>query len=151
MVFDDSIEDLASEPQSCLQNRANGLRHPQRSGLLQSSTLASRAPKSAQGAFKTPLIRLQDRPRTSQDASRTAPSAPKTPPRLSKSLQDGSGSLQDASKSSPEEVFETPSHLQKLSGGAFQASSLLETLCCKQEVFGNGSGSAGTAQRIQFP
>ena len=71
--------------------------------------------KTTQGASKTPLIRLQDRPRTSQDASRTAPSAPKTPPRLSKSLQDSSVSLQDVSKGSPEEVFEAPSRLQELS------------------------------------
>ena len=71
---------------------------------LQSSQDCS---KTAQGASKTPLIRLQDRPRTSQDAFRTAPSAPKGPPRLSKSLQDGSGSLQDVSRSSPEQVFET--------------------------------------------
>ena len=105
--------------------------------------------KTTQGASKTRLICLQDRPSTSQNASRTAPSAPKTPPRLSKSLQDGSVSLQDVSKSSPEEVFETPSCLQELSGGAFQASSL-ETLCCKQGVFGNGLGSAGIATRIQF-
>ena len=104
--------------------------------------------KTAQGASKTPLIRLQDRPRTSQDASRTAPSAPKTPPRLSKSLQDGSVSLQDVSKSSPEEVFEAPSRLQELSGGAFQASSLLETLCCKQEVFGNGLVGQGLGRRV---
>ena len=81
--------------------------------------------KTTQGAAKTPLIRLQDRPSTSQDASKTAPSSPKTPPRLSKSLQDGSVSLQDVSKSSPEEGFEAPSRLQELSGGAFQASS-----CC---------------------
>ena len=67
------------------------------------------------GASKAPLIRFQDRPRTSQDASRTAPSAPKTPPRLSKSLQDSSVSLQDVSKGSPEEVFEAPSRLQELS------------------------------------
>ena len=114
---------------------------------LQSSQDGS---KTAQGASKTPLRRLQDRPRTSQDASRAAPSAPRTSPRLSKILQDGSVSLQDVSKSSPEEVFETPSRLQELSGGAFQASSLLETLCCKQEVFGNGLGSAGIATRLQF-
>ena len=85
-----------------------------------------------------------------QDASRTVLGAPKTSPRFSKILEDGSVSLQDVSKSSPEKVFEASSRLQELSGGAFQASSLLETLCCKQEVFGNGSGSAGTAQRIQF-
>ena len=109
----------------------------------------SRRSKTTLGASKIPLRRLQDRPSTSQNASRTAPSAPKTPPRLSKSLQDGSVSLQDVSKSSPEEVFETPSCLQELSGGAFQASSL-ETLCCKQGVFGNGLGSAGIATRIQF-
>ena len=105
--------------------------------------------KTAQGASKMPLIRLQDRPSTSQDTSKIAPSAPKTPPRLSKSLQDGSVSLQDVSKSSPEEVFETPSCLQELSGGAFQASSL-ETLCCKQGVFSKGLGSAGIATRIQL-
>ena len=75
--------------------------------------------KTTQGASKTPLIRLQDRPRTSQDAFRTAPSAPKAPPRLSKSLQDGSGSLQDPSKSSPGEVLETPSRLQELSRRGF--------------------------------
>ena len=107
-------------------------------------------PKTTQGASKMPLRRLQDRPGTSQDASRAAPSAPRTFPRLSKILQDGSVSLQDVSKSSPEEVFETPSCLQELSGGAFQASSL-ETQCCKQGVFGNGLGSAGIATRIQFP
>ena len=93
-------------------------------------------------------MRLQDRPSTSQDASKTTPSAPKTPPRLSKSLQDGSMSLQDVSKSSPEEVFEAPSRLQELSGGAFQASSLLETLCCKQEVFGNGLVGQGLGRRV---
>ena len=87
---------------------------------LQSSQDGS---KTARGASKTPLKRLQDRPRASQDASRTAPSTPKAPARLSKSLQDGSGSLQGASKSSPEEVFETPSRIQALSRGAFQASS----------------------------
>ena len=79
--------------------------------------------KTTQGASKTRLICLQDRPSTSQDTSRTAPSTPKAPARLSKSLQDGSGSLQGASKSSPEEVFESPSRLQELSRGAFQASS----------------------------
>ena len=79
--------------------------------------------KATPGASKTPPRRLQDRSRTSQDASRTAPSAPRTPPRLSKSLQDGSVSLQDVSKSSPEEVFEAPSRLQEISGGAFQASN----------------------------
>ena len=82
---------------------------------LQSSQDSS---KTVQGASKTPLGRLQDRPWTSQDTSRTAPSAPKTPPRLSKSLQDGSGSLQGASKSSPEEAFEPLRSLQELSRGA---------------------------------
>ena len=48
-----------------------------------------------------------------------------TPERLSKSLQDGSGRLQDDSKSSPEEIFEAPSCLQELCGGASQASN-----CC---------------------
>ena len=69
--------------------------------------------KTTQGASKTPLIRLQDRPRTSQDSSRTAPSAPKTPPRLSKSLQDSSVSLQDVSKSSSEEVLRPPRALRR--------------------------------------
>ena len=50
---------------------------------LQSSQDGS---KTAQGPSKTPLIRLQDRPRTSQDAFRTAPSAPKAPPSRSKTL-----------------------------------------------------------------
>ena len=67
--------------------------------------------KTIQGAFKTPLIRLQDRPSTSQDGSKTAPSAPKMPLRLSKSLQDGSLSFQGVSKSSREEVSEAPSRL----------------------------------------
>ena len=91
-------------------------------GLQMAPTWLPELPKRTQGASTMPLRRLQDRPRT---ASRTAPSAPRTPPRLSKSLQDGSVSLQDVSKSSPEEVFETPSRLQELSGGAFQASD-----CC---------------------
>ena len=86
--------------------------------------------KTTQGASKTPLICLQDRPSTSQDASKTATSAPKMP-RLSKSLQDGSVSLQDVSNNSPGEVFEAPSCLQELAGGALLASNLLETLCCK--------------------
>ena len=73
--------------------------------------------KTTQGASKTRLICLQDRPSTSQDTSRTAPSTPKAPARLSKSLQEGSGSLQGASKSSPEEVFETPNRFQELSRG----------------------------------
>ena len=79
--------------------------------------------KTTQGASKTRLICLQDRPSTSQDTSRTAPSAPKAPARLSKSLQDGSLSLQGASKRSPEEVFEIPNRLQERSRGSFQASS----------------------------
>ena len=78
--------------------------------------------RTAHGASKTPLRRLQDRP---QDAFRTAPSAPKAPPWLSKSLQDGSGILQDASQNSPEEFLELPSRFQELFRGAFQASS-----CC---------------------
>ena len=79
---------------------------------LQSSQDGS---KTTQGAFKTPLIRLQDRPSTSQDDSKTAPSAPKMPLRLSKSLQDGSVSLQELSKSSPGERFDARSRLQELS------------------------------------
>ena len=79
--------------------------------------------KTTQGASKTRLICLQDRPSTSQDTSRTAPSTPKAPARLSKSLQDGSGSLQGASKILPEEVFELLTRFQELSRGAFQASS----------------------------
>ena len=62
---------------------------------LQSSQDGS---KTAQGASKTALIHLQDRPRNSQDAFRTAPSAPKTPLRLSKRLQNGSVSLQEFSR-----------------------------------------------------
>ena len=81
--------------------------------------------KTTQGASKTRLICLQDRPSTSQDASKAAPSAPKMPPGLSKSLQDGLVSLQKLSKSSPGEGFEAQSCLQELSGGAFQASN-----CC---------------------
>ena len=77
---------------------------------LQSSQDGS---KTAQGASKTPLIRLQDRPRTSQDAFRTAPSAPKAPPRLSKSLQDGSGSLQDPSRRGFGDPKPPPRALQK--------------------------------------
>ena len=83
--------------------------------------------KTTQGAFKTPLIRLQDHPSTSQDDSKTASSAPKMPLRLSKNLQDGSGSLQEISKSSPGEVFEAPRSLQEVCGGAFQATTAAPT------------------------
>ena len=112
--------------------------------------MASRAPKTAPRRPREPPRRLLYASRAVPAPPRTPLRPPKTSPRLSKILQDGSVSLQDVSKSSPEEVFEAPSRLQELSRGAFQASHLLETLCCKQEVFGNGSGSAGTAQRIRF-
>ena len=115
---------------------------------LQSSQDGS---KTAQGASKTPLIRLQDRPRTSQDAFRTAPSAPKAPSRLSKNLQDGSVSLQDVSKSSPEEVFETPSRLQELSRGAFQASGswpAASSLFAAAEVYGPAGGLGGMREAV---
>ena len=77
----------------------------------------------AQGASKTPLRRLRERPRTSQDASRATPSAPKKSPSLSKSLQDCSGGpawtppgplqrrfggFQETTKSSPEELSKPP-------------------------------------------
>ena len=74
---------------------------------------------TAQGASKTPLIRLQDRSKSSQDASRTIPRAPRRPLRLAKGIQVGSGSFQDASRSSPEEALEPPRRLQQLSKGGF--------------------------------
>ena len=71
--------------------------------------------KRAQAASKTPLIRLQDRSKSSQDASRTIPRAL----RLAKGIQVGSGSFQDASRSSPEEALEPPRRLQQLSIDGF--------------------------------
>ena len=62
---------------------------------------AAAARRTARGISKTPLIRFQDRPTSSQDTSQTVPTAPRRPQRLSKGLQDGSGSLQDASKRPP--------------------------------------------------
>ena len=75
--------------------------------------------KTAQGASKTPLLRLQDRSKSSQDASRTIPGAPRRPLRLAKGLQVCSGSFQDASRSSPEEALEPPRRLQRLSKSGF--------------------------------
>ena len=69
--------------------------------------------KTTQGASKTRLICLQDRPSTSQDDSKTASSAPKRPLRLSKSLQDGSGSLQDPSRRGFGDPKPPPRALQK--------------------------------------
>ena len=68
-------------------------------------------------ASKMPLKRLQTPPGPPQDRTQRAQGAPKAlqePPRA-----------QGASKSAPEEVLETPSRLQELSRGAFQASN-----CC---------------------
>ena len=75
--------------------------------------------KTAQGASKTPLIRLQDRSKSSQDASRTVSRVPRWPLRLAKGLQVGSGSFQDPSRSSPEEALEPPKRFQQLSKGGF--------------------------------
>ena len=88
------------------------------------SNMASRAPKTARRRPREPPRRLLYASRAVPAPPMTPLRPPKTPPRLSKSLQDGSVSLQDVSRSSPEEVFEAPSRLQKLSGD-FQASS-----CC---------------------
>ena len=95
-------------------------------GLQFGSLLASRwfqhgfqssqdSSKTTQGASKTPLIRLQDRPSTSQDASKTGQDAPKA-------LQEPPRRLSEPPRALQETVFETLSHLQELCGGAFQAS-----------------------------
>ena len=81
--------------------------------------------KTTLGASRTPLIRLQDRPSTSQDAYKTAQDAPKALQEPPRRLSEPPRILQELSKSSPGELFEAPSRLQELSGGAFQASS-----CC---------------------
>ena len=100
--------------------------------------------KTTQGASKTLLTRLQDRPRTSQDASGTAPwalqellsrggpRASKTPPRA---LQKRFCRLQAASKSSPEEPSKPPAvALQPLASGLQVASAG----CVKRKQFSCG-------------
>ena len=72
--------------------------------------------KTTQGASKTPLICRQSRPSTSQDASKTAQDAPKA-------LQEPPRRLSEPPRALQERVFESPSRLQELSGGASQASS----------------------------
>ena len=99
--------ELSKWLQHCLQRRQDGS-------------------KTAQGASKTPLIRLQDRSKSSQDASRTIPRAPRRPLRLAKGLQVGSGSFQDASRSSPEEPLALPRPLQELPRGDSRVSSCLQ-------------------------
>ena len=89
--------------------------------------------ETAWGASKTPLKRLQGRPRAPQDASRTAPSTPKRP------------------KSSPEEVLGTPSRLQELSRGAFQASGswpAASSLFAAAEVYGPAGGLGGMREAL---
>ena len=134
---------------------------------LQSSQDGS---KTAQGASKTPLIRLQDRPRTSraqgapkslqepprrlrepprplQELSRRGFGDPKPPPRA---LQKRLWRLQDASKSSPEEILEAPSRLQELSRRAFQASSCWPAASSLWPASGLGGKREALTISIQF-
>ena len=96
--------------------------------------------ETAWGASKTPLKRLQGRPRA-------RPRRPHGSPRV----QDGSGSLQGASKSSSEESLETPSRLQELSRGAFQASGswpAASSLFAAAEVYGPAGGLGGMREAL---
>ena len=98
--------------------------------------------KTTEGASKTPLICLQGRPSASQDASKTAQDAPKALQELPRRLSEPPRALQ-------ERVFETPSHLQELSGGTFQTSS-----CCPAASSlwrASGLGGIREAQTIRRP
>ena len=60
-------------------------------------------------------------------------------------------SLQELSKSSPGEVLETPSRLQKLSRGAFQASGswpAASSLFAAAEVYGPAGGLGGMRKAL---
>ena len=108
---------------------------------LQSSQDGS---KTAQGASKTPLRRLQGRPRSPQDASRTTPRAPQMPPRVSEGLQDGSRSLQGAPRSSPGEAFGPSRKLPR----ALQRSLLNLQRCPAASSLWPASGLGGKREAL---
>ena len=96
------------------------------------------------GALKTAPRRPGELPRHLLNGSRAAPEPPRTPP-------GPPPARPSASKSSPEEVLGTPSRLQELSRGAFQASGswpAASSLFAAAEVYGPAGGLGGMREAL---